>query len=153
MKKLLAIVLTLALVLSLSPAVFADGSPLAEVTVSSLDAESDAVKNATVSSEDGTAKIIANKDLTEDEKKEMNVSLEKAKEKIKEDKENVLPYDSCRYDGGKGTVNMEVASNAVIYLVYPNGEVVKLRAKDLTKNADGTLQIPVTGKCDIFLAK
>ena len=153
MKKLLAIVLTLALVLSLSPAVFAAGSPLAEVTVSSLPAESDAVKNAKVSSEDSTAKIIANKDLTEDEKAEMNVSLEKVKEKIREDKENVLPYDSCKYDGGEGTVNMEVASDAVIYLVYPNGEVVKLLAKDLTKNADGTLQIPVTGKCDIFFAK
>lgn len=145
MKKLLAIILTLALVLSFGAAAFAAGSPEKEVKTNDLPAESKAVEEATAT---GDAKIISNKDMTA-EQKEAN---DKALEKVVDDKS--LPVDSLAVDSDEETtVTIALDDNALVYIVYPDGTVVKLLAKDLNKTADGRYEIPVDGSCNIVVAK
>ena len=145
MKKLLAIILTLALALSFGATAFADGSPVKEVKTADLPAESEAVKGAVAT---GNAKIIPIKNMTAEQKE----SMDKALVKVAED--GSLPVDGLAVESTeKTTVTIALDANEVVYVVYPDGTVVKLLAKDLNKVADGRYQISVDGSCNIVIAK
>ena len=145
MKKLLAIILTLALALSFGATAFADGSPVKEVKTADLPAESEAVKDAVAT---GDAEIISIKNMTAEQKESMDKALEEVT------KDGSLPTDALAVESAEETtVTIALDENAVVYVVYPDGTVVKLLAKDLNKAADGRYQIPVDGSCSIVIAK
>ena len=145
MKKLLAIILTLALALSFGATAFADGSPVKEVKTADLPAESEAVKGAAAT---GNAKIIPIENLTAEQKESMDKALAEAIE------DGSLPVDGLAVESTeKTTVTIALDANEVVYVVYPDGTVVKLLAKDLNKVADGRYQISVDGSCNIVIAR
>ena len=145
MKKLLAIILTLALALSFGAAAFADGSPVKDVKTADMHAESEAVKGAVAT---GKAEIISIKNMTAEQKE----SMDKALDEVTED--GSLPVDALAVESTEETtVTIALDDNALVYVVYPDGTVVKLLAKDLTKAADGRYQITVDGSCSIVIAK
>ena len=145
MKKLLAIILTLALALSFGATAFADGSPVKEVKTADLPAESEAVKGAVAT---GNAKIIPVENMTAEQKE----SMDKALAEVIED--GSLPVDGLAVESTEETtVTIALDANEVVYVVYPDGTVVKLLAKDLNKAADGRYQISVDGSCSIVIAK
>ena len=160
MKKLLAIVLLLVLVLSLSAVAFADGSPVKEVTPGDLPGESDAVKKATVANKWGDAKIVAIKDMNEAQKEALDKALEKLTEKNKTEAEKAMPVDAFAVESiDAATVTIELEESAVVYIFYSDGTIVKLYVKDLTKAPDGRYLIPgcylipVDCSCTIIIAK
>ena len=145
MKKLLAIILTLALALSFGTTAFADGSPVKEVTTTDLPAETEAVKEATAT---GDAEIVSIDKMTEEQKESMDKALKEVT------KDGSLPTDALAVESAEETtVTIALDDNALVYVVYPDGTVVKLLAKDLVKAADGRYQIPVDGSCSIVIAK
>lgn len=145
MKKLLAIILTLALALSFGATAFADGSPVKEVKTADLPAESEAVKGAVAT---GNAKIIPVENMTAEQKESMDKALAEAIE------DGSLPVDGLAVESTEETtVTIALDANEVVYVVYPDGTVVKLLAKDLNKAADGRYQISVDGSCSIVIAK
>lgn len=145
MKKLLAIILTLALALSFGATAFADGSPVKEVKTADLPAESEAVKGAAAT---GNAKIIPVENMTAEQKESMDKALAEAIE------DGSLPVDGLAVESTEETtVTIALDANEVVYVVYPDGTVVKLLAKDLNKAADGRYQISVDGSCSIVIAK
>lgn len=145
MKKLLAIVLTLAMILSFNAVVFAAGSPVKTVKITDLPAKSKVVQNAKAT---GNAKIIAIEDMTEEQK----ASMDKALVEVAED--GSLPVDALAVESdGTTTITIELEDDAVVYVIYPDGRVVKLLPKDLVKVADGLYQITVDASCSIVIAK
>ena len=145
MKKLLAIILALALALSFGAAAFADGSPVKEVTTTDLPAETEEVKEATAT---GDAEIVSVEKMTTAQKESMDKALEEVT------KDGSLPTDALAVESAEETtVTIALDDNALVYVVYPDGTVVKLLAKDLVKAADGRYQIPVDGSCSIVIAK
>ena len=145
MKKLLAIILTLALALSFGATAFADGSPVKDVKTADLPAESEAVKGAVAT---GNAKIIPVENMTAEQKESMDKALAEAIE------DGSLPVDGLAVESTEETtVTIALDANEVVYVVYPDGTVVKLLAKDLNKAADGRYQISVDGSCSIVIAK
>ena len=145
MKKLLAIILTLALALSFGATAFADGSPVKEVKTADLPAESEAVKGAAAT---GNAKIIPVENMTAEQKESMDKALAEAIE------DGSLPVDGLAVESTEETtVTIALDENEVVYVVYPDGTVVKLLAKDLNKVVDGRYQISVDGSCSIVIAK
>ena len=145
MKKLLAIILTLALALSFGATAFADGSPVKDVKTADLPAESEAVKGAVAT---GNAKIIPVENMTAEQKESMDKALAEAIE------DGSLPVDGLAVESTEETtVTIALDANEVVYVVYPDGTVVKLLAKDLNKVVDGRYQISVDGSCSIVIAK
>ena len=145
MKKLLAITLAFVLVLSLSAVAFAAPSPVKTVTAKDLPEESEAVKEAAVTS--GDAKVVALKDMTAAQKAEANKAISAVV------KEGALPVDAFAVDtDGEATVTVALGENVVVYVYYPDGKVVKLLSKDLVMRDDGTYEIPVEGYSYIIIA-
>ncbi len=158
MKKFLAIVLSLVMVLSMSAVAFA--SPVTVVTVDSLDPESDAVKAATVEteSENVTAEIVSIAAMSDEQKEEAN----KAIATVVADGATVVDcfaVDVKSEGGSEGeedeavTIWVEVAEDGMIYVVYPDGTVVKLDPKDLKTNDDGQVGVTVTKSCVVVIAQ
>ena len=146
MKKLLAITLAFVLVLSLSAVSFAAGSPVKTVTAKDLPEESDVVKEAAVTS--GTGKIITLKDMTAAQKAEANKEISAVV------KEGALPVDAFAVDTeDEAVVTVELDKNAVVYVFFADGKVMKYAAKDLTVREDGTYEIPVEGYSYIIIAE
>lgn len=162
MKKLLAMVLTLTMVLSFSAVAFAEVSPIKKWGVSDLPSESEAVADATVvtnvpatttthtttNSANNDAKIVSLKDMTAEQKAEMDEALNKVKE------DGSLATDALSVEtSGESTVTIALDEDAVVYVIYPDGTIVKLIAKDLNKNSEGKYEITVNGSCEIVIAK
>ena len=151
MKKLLAIVLALALVLSLSVTAWAAPSPeRSDSSSDDLPAQSEEVAGAVVAAggEKAEAEIIANADLTE----EQLAVVEEAIDAVKA--EGYVPVDTFYVESeGTATVAINLADDAVVFVVYPDGTVVKLELKDLVKVSEGRYEIPVDGACTIVIAK
>ena len=160
MKKLLAITLAFVLVLSLSAVAFAAASPTKDVTTDDLPAESVAVKEAAVKVPDeseavkdaevvsGTATIIPIKEMTAAQKAETNKAITAVV------KEGALPVDAFAVDTeDEAVVTVELDKNAVVYVFFADGKVMKYAAKDLTVREDGTYEIPVEGYSYIIIAE
>ena len=171
MKKLLAITLAFVLVLSLSAVAFAAGSPTKEVTTDDLPGQSTAVSEATVQTAvpakaendvkvpdeseavkdaevvSGTATIIPIKEMTAAQKAETNKAITAVV------KEGALPVDAFAVDTeDEAVVTVELDKNAVVYVFFADGKVMKYAAKDLTVREDGTYEIPVKGFSYIVIA-
>ncbi len=159
MKKLLAITLAFVLVLSLGDVAFAAASPTKDVTTDDLPAESVAVKEAAVKVPDeseavkdaevvsGTATIIPIKEMTAAQKAETNKAISAVV------KEGALPVDAFAVDiEDEAVVTVELDKNAVVYVFFADGKVMKYAAKDLTVREDGTYEIPVKGFNYIVIA-
>ena len=145
MKKLLAITLAFVLVLSLSAAAFAAGSPVKTVTAKDLPEESAAVKEAAVTS--GDAEVVTLKDMTAAQKAEANKAISAVV------KEGALPVDVFAVDAeDEAVVSVKLDKNVVVYVFFADGKVMKYAAKDLTMAEDGSYEIPVKGYSYIVVA-
>lgn len=151
MKKLLAIVLALTLVLSLSVTAWAEPSPERGGSSSDdLPAQSEEVAGAVVAAEgeEAEAEIIANKDLTE----EQLAAVEKAIDAV--EAEDYAPVDTFYVESeGPATVVINLADDAVVFVVYPDDTIVKFELEDLVEVSEGRYEIPVDGTCVIVIAK
>ena len=151
MKKLLAIVLALTLVLSLSVTAWAAPSPeRSDSSSDDLPAQSVEVAGAvaTAKGEEAETEIVANEDLTE----EQLAAVEEAIDAVKA--EGYVPVDTFYVESeDTATVAINLADDAVVFVVYPDGTVVKLELKDLVKVSEGRYEIPVDGACTIVIAK
>ena len=158
MKKLLAIVLAFALVLSLSAVAFAADesapkkvpSPVKRVSSDDMPSGSEAVTGAAFvpGTPADEAKIIANEDLTEEQKAAVDAALEDVAA------EGYLPVDSFAVESdAPATVTIDLEEGTVVFVVYPDGTVVKLALEDLTKVGEGRYEIPVDGDCVVVIAK
>ena len=137
MKKLLALTLALAIVLSLSSAAFAAGSPVkVEITTTDLpDTTSAAVIPGR---KDVTVTIIPNAELNDGQR----AVVEKALETVQED--GNLPSDSFMVIAdGKGFITVEAPEDAVIYVINDNGNIQKTPVKDLEAVSNGKYKVPV----------
>ena len=173
MKKLLAITLAFVLVLSLSAVAFAAASPTKDVTTDDLPGQSTAVSGATVQTAipipakakndvkvpdeseavkdaevvSGTATVVPIKDMTAAQKAETNKAISAVV------KEGALPVDAFAVDTeDEAVVTVELDKNAVVYVFFADGKVMKYAAKDLTVREDGTYEIPVKGFSYIVIA-
>ena len=145
MKKLLAITLAFVLVLSLSAVAFASASPVKTVTAKDLPEESAVVKEAAVTS--GDAKVVALKDMTAAQKAEAIKAISAVV------KEGALPTDVFAVDTeDEAVVAVKLDKNAVVFVFFPDGKVMKYAAKDLTEREDGTFEIPVKGYSYVVIA-
>ena len=68
-------------------------------------------------------------------------------------KEGALPVDAFAVDTeDEAVVTVELDKNAVVYVFFADGKVMKYAAKDLTVREDGTYEIPVKGFSYIVIA-
>jgi len=152
MKKLLAIVLSLALVLSFGVSAFAFSSPTRDSSSSSSDdlpatTEAEVVPVAPAPAK-AKASIIANGQLTEEEKKVVDEAIAEVV------KEGFLPTESFMVEAeGPSTIIVAADEDAVIFVIYPNGTVKQFAVKDLVKTSDGHFELPVDGDCVVVIAK
>ncbi len=152
MKKFLAIVLSLVMVLSVSAVAFADGSPVTEVTVDSLEEESEAVSEATVesTSDSVTGKVVPIAAMTEEQKEDVNDAIAT----VTADGGTVTDAFAVEVEGeGEVTVWVEVAEDGTVYVVMPDGTVVKLDPSKLTKNDKGQVGVTVSKSSVVVIAK
>ncbi len=137
MKKLLALTLALVIVLSLSFAAFADGSPVKYVTSSDLPGTTSAA--ATPGKKDATITVIPNADLNDEQKAVVDKALETVQG------EGYLPSDSFMVIAdGEGYIIVEAPEDAVIFVVYDNGYVQKTPVKDLEAVGNSRYKVPVS---------
>ena len=137
MKKLLALTLALVIVLSLSFAAFADGSPVKHVTSSDLPSTTSAA--ATPGKKDATITVIPNADLNDEQKAVVDKALETVQG------EGYLPSDSFMVIAdGEGYIVVEAPEDAVIFVVYDNGYVQKTPVKDLEAVGNSRYKVPVS---------
>ena len=137
MKKLLALTLALVIVLSLSFAAFADGSPVKRVTSSDLPGTTSAA--ATPGKKDATITVIPNADLNDEQKAVVDKALETVQG------EGYLPSDSFMVIAdGEGYIVVEAPEDAVIFVVYDNGYVQKTAVKDLEAVGNSRYNVPVS---------
>lgn len=137
MKKLLALTLALVIVLSLSFAAFADGSPVKRVTSSDLPGTTSAA--ATPGKKDATITVIPNADLNDEQKAVVDKALETVQG------EGYLPSDSFMVIAdGEGYIIVEAPEDAVIFVVYDNGYVQKTPVKDLEAVGNSRYKVPVS---------
>lgn len=138
MKKLLALVLAFALVLSLGAVAFAGSSPSTDVSTDYLPA-SEAVAEA--------AKVISNEDMTEEQKAAVDAAIEDVVA------EGYLPVDDFIVEADEpATIVIKAPEAAVVFVIYPDGTVVEFAVEDLVKLSDGTYELPVDGDCIVIVA-
>lgn len=136
MKKLLAITLALAIVLSLGSAAFAAGSP-AKKTIKVDDLPAATV--AYVDKKDPKISIIPNAELNDDQR----AVVDKALETVQND--GFLPVDSMMVIAEEeGFIIVEAPEEAVIFVIYDNGNVQKTPVKDLEFVGNGRYKVPVS---------
>jgi hypothetical protein len=140
MKKLLALTLALAIVLSLSSAAFAAGSPAKwEATTNDLPGTTSAtVATVAPGTKNATINIIPNAGLNDDQK----ATVDKALETVQED--GYLPTDSFMVSSdGEGFILVEAPEDAVIFVIDENGNILKFSVKELEAVGNGKYQVPV----------
>ena len=149
MKKLLAVVLAIVMVLSLNVTAWAASSPSHRSDSDSLPAATEAVPVVpAAASAEKKAVIIANGQLTEEEKKVVDEAIAEVV------KEGFLPTESFMVkDDGAATVLLEADEDAVILVIYPDRTVKQFAVKDLVKTSDGHFELPVNGDCVVVIAK
>ncbi len=140
MKKLLALTLALAIVLSLSSAAFAGGSPVKwEATTTDLPGTTSAtVAPGRTGTQNVTINIIPNAELNDDQR----AAVDKALWTVQED--GNLPTDSFMVTAdGKGFIIVEAPEDAVIYVIDENGSIQKTPVKELEAVGNGKYKVPV----------
>lgn len=143
MKKLLSFALAFTLVLSLSVAAYAAGSPTKIPTVEDLPTEVAASVVPTVG-----ARIIPNADLSEDQKDIVDKALAEVTE------EGYLPVNSFYVEADcKATIVIPLDEGTVVFLIYRDDSIVKIPVEDLVARSDGDYEIPVSGSCIVVIAK
>lgn len=164
MKKLLAIILALTLVLSMGAVAFAAPSPVSDSgsDSDSLPAEAPATVPVVpvvpaapaapaaapvVSSTAVSTTVVANKDMTPEQKETVDAALT---EVVADDAEPVADFIVETEE--PATVTVEAIENQIIYIVYPDGTTVKVAVKDLNKTIDGHYELPVDGNCVVIIA-
>lgn len=141
MKKLLAIVLALALMMSLSVVAFAEEASKVpspgKIVVTSDDLPGTTEAVPFVPEEDKIV-IIPNGELNEDQKKAVDEAIAKVEE------EGLLPIDSFMVIAEEnGFIIVEAPEDAIIYFVYDNDHVQKTPVKDLEAVGNGRYKVPV----------
>ena len=137
MKKLLALTLALAIVLSLSSAAFAAGSP-GKWEVNTTDLPGTTSAAVIPGTNDVTITIIPNAELNDDQR----AAVDKALEIVQED--GNLPTDSFMVIAdGEGFIIVEAPEDAVIYVIDENGSIKKTPVKDLEAVGNGKYKVPV----------
>lgn len=164
MKKLLAIVLVLALALSMSVFAWAEETDATKkdekkvvspekkntpVNSDDLPGESDTVGGAYVAPPaEEEAKIIANQDLTDEQKAEVDAAIAKVTE------DDVAVADTFYVEAeGDAVVEITLEDGTIVYVIYPDGTVKKLTLAELNALGNDRYEIPVEGNCVIVLAK
>ena len=138
MKKLLALTLALAIVLSLSSAAFAAGSPI-KVEINTTDLPDTTSAAVIPGTKDVTVTIIPNAELNDDQR----AVVDKALETVQED--GNLPIDSFMVIAdGEGFIIVEAPEDAVIYVINDNGNIQKTPVKDLEAVGNGKYKVPVS---------
>lgn len=146
MKKLLALVLAFALVLSLGAVAFAAPSPSADVSSDSLPAQTEAEPVVAAPAEEA-AKVISNEDMTEEQKEAVDAAIEDVVA------EGYLPVDDFIVEADEpATIVIKAPEAAVVFVIYPDGTVVEFAVEDLVKLSDGTYELPVDGDCIVIVA-
>ena len=149
MKKLLAFALAFVLVFSLSVSAWAASSPSRSDDTSSddLPAQSEAVAEAVVTPEE-EAEVIANEDLTEEQIEAVDEAIEAVTG------EGYLPVDTFYVESeGEAVVTIALEDGVVVFIIYPDGTVLKLTLDELTEVSSGRYEIPVDGDCVVVIAK
>lgn len=138
MKKLLALTLALAIVLSLSSAAFAAGSP-AKWGVITTDLPGTTSTTVVPGTKDVTITIIPNAELNDDQR----AVVDKALETVQED--GNLPIDSfVVIADGEGFIVVEAPEDAVIYVINDDGSIQKTPVKELEAVGNGKYKVPVS---------
>ena len=146
MKKLLAIVLALTLVLSMGAVAFAAPSPVSDSgsDSDSLPAEAPAVVPAAPVVR---TTVVANKDLTPAQKETVDAALA---EVVADNAEPVADFIVETEE--PAAVTVEATEDQIIYIIYPDGTMVKVAVKDLKKISNGHYELPVDGNCVVIVA-
>lgn len=148
MKKLLAVVLAIVMVLSLNVTAWAASSPSHSSDSDSLPAATEAVPVVPAASAEKKAVIISNGELTEEQKKVVDEAIAEVV------KEGYLPSESFMVEAeGPSTIIVAADEDAVIFVIYPDGTVKQFAPKDLVKTSEGHFELPVDGNCVVVVAK
>ena len=149
MKKLLAIVLALTLVLSMGAVAFAAPSPTSDSgsDSDSLPAEAPAAVPVVPAAPVVRTTVVANKDLTPAQKETVDAALA---EVVADNAEPVADFIVETEE--PATVSVEATEDQIIYIIYPDGTMVKVAVKDLNKTSDGRYELPVDGNCVVIIA-
>ncbi len=154
MKKIFALILALALVLSMSAVSYAAPSPKKTITfedfvrtrdIATTPADYTAIPPAT----DHTAGsgVISLDEMNAQQKAEANKALSAVQ------KEGYLPVDIFYVDAdGDAVVNIKLDENNIALVVYEDGHMDKFAPEDLVMQDDGTFEISVSGPCFIITA-
>jgi len=149
MKKLLAIILTLTLVLSMGAVAFAAPSPASDSgsDSDSLPAEAPAAVPVVPVAPAVRTTVVANKDLTPAQKETVDAALA---EVVADNAEPVADFIVETEE--PAAVTVEATEDQIIYIIYPDGTMVKVAVKDLKKISDGHYELPVDGNCVVIVA-
>ena len=154
MKKLLAIVLALTLVLSMSATAYAKVvSPTKTTTTDDLPATTNAAVAAPAAAPAAAAPaaaeaaVIANGEMSEDQQKAANEAIDSIV------KDGYLPVETFAVKAdAAATVVIEAEDGAVVFVVDPDGNVKKFPVEELTKVSDGHFELKVDGDCIVIIA-
>ena len=154
MKKLLAIILALAIVFSLSAMAFADGESVPSPKRKNIGAgdlpsttSAEIYNGGSSSGDDTKATIIPYAEMNDDQKAEADKAVEKVSG------EGYLPIEEFMVQAnGKTKVIVEVHEGEMVFVVYPT-EIQSFELKDLDSIGNDRYEVEVDGDCIVVVAK
>ena len=156
MKRLLAIVLVLALIFSIGVTAYAAEeekkvpSPKKHISIDDLPGASDTVTDAgvTPATEKSEANVVPNANMSDAQKS----ALEKLLAAVTE--AGYLPADSFFVVAdGNAVVTIALDEDAVVFIGDEEGNIAKQISVKELDTSDGKSEIPVSGSCPVVIAK